>query len=152
MKFINKILTKIKGPYYLINKDKSVSVNKTVKIANPKNIYIGSNTYVNGETYILAGSNSKIVIGKNCLISYRVHMRTDTHNYIDKDVLIQKQGHTEKDIIIGDDVWIGFGAQIMSGIKIGTGAVIGAGAVVTKDVPEYAVVGGVPAKIIKYRQ
>lgn len=55
------------------------------------------------------------------------------------------------DIIVDDDVWIGYGATIMSGVHIGQGAVIAAGAVVTKDVPPYAIVGGVPAKVIKYR-
>lgn len=55
------------------------------------------------------------------------------------------------DIIVDDDVWIGQRATILSGVNIGQGAVIAAGAVVTKDVPPYAVVGGVPAKIIKYR-
>ena len=56
-----------------------------------------------------------------------------------------------KTINIGNDVWIGTRAIIMPGVKIGNGAVVGAGAIVTKDVPPYAVVGGVPAKIIKYR-
>ena len=55
------------------------------------------------------------------------------------------------DIKIGDDVWIGYNAIILSGVKIGQGAVIAAGAVVVKDVPPYAIVGGNPAKIIKYR-
>jgi acetyltransferase-like isoleucine patch superfamily enzyme len=52
---------------------------------------------------------------------------------------------------IGNDVWIGYSALIMSGIRIGDGAIIAAGAVVTKDVPPYSIVGGVPAKVIKYR-
>ena len=56
-----------------------------------------------------------------------------------------------KEILIGNDVWIGTRVLIMGGIKIGNGAVIAAGAVVTKDVPPYAIVGGVPARIIKYR-
>ena len=54
-------------------------------------------------------------------------------------------------IIVEDDVWIGYGATILSGVKLGQGAVVATGAVVTKDVPEYAIVGGVPARIIKYR-
>ena len=53
--------------------------------------------------------------------------------------------------VIGNDVWIGAHAQIKSGITIGDGAIVGAGAVVTKDVPSYAIVGGVPARLIKYR-
>lgn len=58
---------------------------------------------------------------------------------------------TSKKTVIGNDVWVGKNASIMAGVKIGDGAVIGAGAVVAKDVPPYAIVGGVPAKIIKYR-
>ena len=56
-----------------------------------------------------------------------------------------------KKTVIGNDVWVGKNAIIMAGVRIGNGAVIGSGAVVTKDVPPYAIVGGVPARIIKYR-
>lgn len=58
----------------------------------------------------------------------------------------------EAEVIIGNDVWIGMRSIIMPDVKIGDGAVIGAGAVVTKDVLDYAIVGGVPARIIKYRK
>lgn len=67
--------------------------------------------------------------------------------------LVQEDTHFQefKPINVGNDVWIGTRAIILDGVNIGNGAVIAAGAVVTKDVPEYAIVGGVPAKIIKYR-
>ena len=55
------------------------------------------------------------------------------------------------DIIVKDDVWIGENALIMSGVTLGQGCIVAAGAVVTKDVPPYAIVGGVPAKVIRYR-
>lgn len=55
------------------------------------------------------------------------------------------------DIVVGSDVWTGYGSWILSGVTIGDGAVVATGAVVTKDVPPYAIVGGVPAKVIKYR-
>ena len=61
------------------------------------------------------------------------------------------EGNKIKRTVIGNDVWIGLGAIIKCGVKIGDGAIVGCGAVVTKDVPPYAVVGGVPAKVIKYR-
>lgn len=56
-----------------------------------------------------------------------------------------------KETLIGDDVWIGQGAQIMTGVRVGTGAIVASRSVVTRDVPPFAVVAGVPAKIIKYR-
>jgi len=64
-----------------------------------------------------------------------------------KDVDSQSKG----DIIVDDDVWIGANAIVLSGVRVGQGAVIAAGAVVTKDVPPYAIVGGVPARLIRYR-
>ncbi len=116
----------------------------------PQNIYIGKNSYINGG-FICASPHAKILIGENCLISYQVHLRTDMHNYKDPSKLIRLQGHSEEDIIIGNDVWIGYGAQIMAGVTIADGCVIGAGAVVTNDTIAYGVYGGVPAKLIGNR-
>lgn len=116
----------------------------------PENIYIGKNSYVNGGQ-LSASPHAKIIIGDDCLISYCVHLRTDMHNYSDPQELIRQQGHTEKDIVIGNDVWVGYGAQIMSGVTVADGCVIAAGAVVTHDKEPYGVYGGVPARLIKHR-
>lgn len=121
-----------------------------VKFKNPDKIYVGKDTYINGG--MLFAEDGTITIGKNCLISYNVHLRTDVHNYIRKDLLINEQGNKSNDIIVEDDVWIGYGAQIMSGVKIAKGCVIGAGAVVTHNTEEYGVYVGVPAKRIKSRR
>ena len=116
----------------------------------PENIEIGKGTYINGGN-LHASPNGKIVIGENCLISYNFFARTDVHNYIKKDILINEQGNTEKSIIIGNDVWIGYDVKIMGGVKIGNGCVIAAGAVVTKDTEAYCMYAGVPAVRIKHR-
>jgi maltose O-acetyltransferase len=63
-----------------------------------------------------------------------------------------EQGFYEEKPVVIDDVWIGGHVIILPGVHIGKGAIVGAGAVVTKDVPEYAIVGGSPAKVIKYRK
>lgn len=121
-----------------------------VRIINPERIYIGDDSYINGGM-IRASKNARITIGDNCMVSYGVHIRTDTHAHDDSSIPMRQQGCAEKDITIEDDVWVGYGAQIMPGLTIGKGSIVGAGAVVTKDVPPYTVVGGVPAKVIQSR-
>ena len=122
-----------------------------VQMYYPQNISIGEGTYINGG-FIAASPNARIEIGKNCLISYNVHIRTDMHNYSKRDILIRNQGSIEHDIIIGDDVWIGFGVQIMPGVTIADGCVLGAGAVITKSTEPYGVYVGVPARLIRSRE
>ena len=79
-------------------------------------------------------------------------MYSRNHAFDRCDVPMREQGYgPEKTIIIGDDVWIGGHVIILPGVNIGNGAIVGAGAVVTRDVPEYAVVGGNPAKVIRFR-
>jgi len=117
--------------------------------ATKGSIKIGDNTEINNFTKLDA--RGEIIIGNNVLIGPRVDIITYMHKYQDRDKLIKEQGDVVKDIIIEDDVWIGAGSIILAGVKIRKGAVIGAGSVVTKDVDEYSVVVGVPAKKIKER-
>lgn len=81
-----------------------------------------------------------------------VSILTHTHNIERTDIPMGQQGMRVSEVIIGNDVWIGMRVVIMPGVRIGIGVVIGAGAAVTKDVPDYAIVGGVPARIIKFRK
>ena len=90
-------------------------------------------------------------IGKNVMMGPDVTILTHTHNIDRTDIPMGHQGSRIAEVVIGNDVWIGMRVIIMPGVKIGNGVVIGAGAVVTKDVPDFAIVGGVPAKIIRYR-
>ncbi|WP_024860086.1 CatB-related O-acetyltransferase [Ruminococcus flavefaciens] len=130
------------------------------KILFPKECIInGTKSY--GDLRITTfNNNSKIIIGEYCSIAQEVNFLLDVEHRMDTistypfkvKILGEKAEATSKgNILIEDDVWIGFGATVLSGVHIGQGAVIAAGAVVTKDVPPYAIVGGVPAKIIKYR-
>jgi acetyltransferase-like isoleucine patch superfamily enzyme len=104
---------------------------------------VGPRTFINSGVSICA--QQLVVIGENCAIgNYSLIMDTDFHKVGD---------HTEwplaKPVVIEDDVWIAARVTVLKGVRIGRGAVIAAGAVVTKDVPPYTVVGGVPAKVIR---
>lgn len=90
-------------------------------------------------------------IGKNVMMGPDVTILTHTHNIERTDIPMGQQGMRVAEVVIGNDVWIGMRVIIMPGVKVGDGVVIGAGAVVTKDVPDFAIVGGVPAKVIRYR-
>lgn len=112
---------------------------------------------------ILRGDISDVYIGKYCSIAQNVIMDCGWHHEtafittFPLNVFFKELSHitghpkTKGDITIGNDVWIGEGCIIMGGIKIGDGAVVGAGSIVTKNVGDYEVVGGAPAKPIKTR-
>ena len=114
-------------------------------------IKVDAGSYVGRHSSIQASKNYKVVIGKNCKIGPFFCIWTQSsyvdHNYNFKDEIRPKIG----DIIIHDAVWIGANVVISPGITIGENSIIGANNVVTKDVPPYAIVGGIPAKIIRYK-
>ena len=92
-----------------------------------------------------------LAIGNHVRIGHRVSIITSDHVYSDISTPIFRQGLIAASVVIEDDVWIGCNATILKGVRIGRGAIIAAGAVVTKDVPPFAIVGGVPASTISSR-
>ena len=104
---------------------------------------IGEHSEIYGEVKI--GRN--VMIGTNCIIYSR------NHRFDRVDIPMIEQGFCDVEpVIVGDDVWIGGRVTILPGVHVGKGAILGAGAVVTKDVPEYAIMGGNPAKVIRFRK
>ncbi len=119
-----------------------------------RNITIGNGVYIGPHALFLC-TESQIFIGNKVLFGPHVtiiggdHRITDVGRFI-YDVL-DKHPEDDQDVHIEDDVWIGTNTTLLKGVTVGRGAVVAAGALVTKDVPPYAIVGGVPAKVLKYR-
>lgn len=138
--------------------DKKAHVCKRCKVFHSS---LGAYSYIGRGTQLIYAK-----VGKFCSISGNVVIGMGHHtlsNLSTSPLFTEKHngtGHSWTDneslmpykpVTIGNDVWIGTRAMVLGGVTIGDGAVIGAGAIVTKDVPPYAIVGGVPAKVIKYR-
>lgn len=120
-------------------------------IIQSKKIKIGKNTYI-GAYCNIRPVDEEIIIGNDVQIAQFVSIIGANHRYEDRNLKISPDNLVSEKVVIEDNVWIGANAVITPGVTIGKGVVIGAGAVVTKDVPPFAVVGGVPAKVIKYRE
>ncbi len=135
-------------------------------LVNKGKLQIGRFTYgVNHKLIYSYRHDDKLIIGSFCSLANDVIFILSGEHYIHRvsTYPFKEYGQnvpkiedyvdtkTKGPIVIGNDVWIGCRATILSGVKIGNGAVIGAGSVVVKDIPPFAIVGGVPAEIIAYR-
>ena len=116
------------------------------------NIYLGLNSHINQFCCIWASENSKIILGDDLLMGPGVKIFSSNHSTKEVTVPMNVQPWIEKDIVVGNDVWLGSNSVVLAGVTIGDGTVIAAGSVVTKDIPEYVIAGGIPAKIIKNRR
>lgn len=136
--------------------------NNRTRLMNDFNIQlvqVGRCTYGGLNVYTF-NEHNKLTIGDYCSIAPNVAFLVSADHHIDTISTFpfynnimgsSNEAISKGDIIVDDDVWIGYGATILSGVHIHQGAVVAAGAVVSRDVPPYTIVGGAPARVIKYR-
>ncbi|MGC8751846.1 MAG: acyltransferase [Hydrotalea sp.] len=150
------------GRYTILKTDKTsciylnehISINNYVSLfaEDHADIIFGKRVYIGDYTTIRA-SRAKVEIGSNTMLAQGVQLISTNHAFSNRHQLIHEQDiDTLKiGIKIGNDCWLGAGSIVLPGVTIGDGAVIGAHAVVTKNIPEYAIAVGNPAKVIKFR-
>lgn len=137
----------------------SVKIGIPFVVGNPKNVFLYENVSIGGGE--VSATNARFIMKKNSVCSSGLMVRTGNHyqevgklfRFID-DTYKREHGLIEKfdkDVIVEEDVWLGVNVTLLSGITIGRGAIVAAGSVVTKNVPPYSVVGGIPAKFIKFK-
>lgn len=124
-----------------INIEKGAIFDSSIEIGNNSGIGIDSQLY------------GKVIIGNDVMMGPEVFIYTANHKYQRLDIPMNVQGHEDENpVVIGNDVWIGSRVTILPGKRIGNGVIIGASSVVTKDINDYEIVAGNPARVIGYRK
>lgn len=113
-------------------------------------VEIGAKTVMGQECTISA--YQRVRIGEECVIADRAMFIDFDHGVVEVERPIRTQGIYKRDVEVGSNVWIGYGACILRGVRVGDNAIVGTNSVVTKDVPANAVVGGIPARVIRMRE
>jgi acetyltransferase-like isoleucine patch superfamily enzyme len=117
--------------------------------AHEGEVRIGSKTVLGQECTI--SSFQHVSIGRECIVADRVMLIDFDHGVVETERPIRDQGIYKRDVNVGHNVWIGYGACLLRGVTVGDNAIIGTSSVITKAVPANAVVGGVPAKVLRMR-
>lgn len=139
-KTVTKRIFKKTGIFFKVHAD--------VDFGTGINVEIGENSSLNQGAWI----GNDTVIGDDVMMGPEVIMLSGSHNFEDTTIPMTQQGAPpRKSIYIGNDVWIGTRTIILPGVKVGNHVIIGAGSVVTKDVPDWAIIAGNPAKLIRFR-
>jgi acetyltransferase-like isoleucine patch superfamily enzyme len=112
-------------------------------------VSIGAKTVMGQECTISAYQH--VSIGRECIVADRVMLIDFDHGVVEVDRPIRLQGIYKRDVRVGNNVWMGYGACVLRGVTIGDNSIVGTSAVVTKEVPANAVVGGIPARVLRMR-
>jgi acetyltransferase-like isoleucine patch superfamily enzyme len=131
---------------------KGCSISRRASLHDPQNISIGESVHVGPYCRLWASANAKLTLEDNALLGPGVTIVTANHGTADLTVTMNKQPETERDVRICRGAWLGANVVILPGITVHEEAIVAAGAVVTKDVPAFAIVGGVPAKLVGSRK
>jgi acetyltransferase-like isoleucine patch superfamily enzyme len=117
--------------------------------AHEGEVLIGAKSVLGQECTISAFQH--VSIGRECIVADRVMLIDFDHGVVETERPIREQGIYKRDVRVGHNVWMGYGACVLRGVSVGDNAIVGTSAVVTKDVPDNAVVGGVPARVLRMR-
>lgn len=143
---ITNMIRRLSGKLMFDYCGKKVDIGR--KISFSSRFSLGDRSSVGDNTYILG----KVTIGNDVMMAANCAFIASNHNISRTDIPMNQQGGSDEPIVVEDDVWICYGSTICAGVHIGKGAIIAAGAVVTKNVPEYTIVGGVPARVLRKRK
>lgn len=166
IRIIYKFLNKIKRAMYYVfvmpfRKALFASCGKKVRVLeggkyNYENIHLGNNVFL-GHNVTFMSTRAKIYVGDHSMITSGTYVITGNHRidipgrFMDTITDDEKRPEDDQDVVFEGDNWVGVNCVILKGVTVGKGAVVSAGSVVTKDVPPYTIVGGVPAKVIRKR-
>jgi acetyltransferase-like isoleucine patch superfamily enzyme len=138
------------GPQATVTLGRWSWVGRGCKIrAHEGHVSIGAKSVLGEDCTISAYQH--VSIGRECIVADRVMMIDFDHGVVEVERPIRRQGIYKRDVRVGDNVWIGYGACVLRGVTVGDNCVIGTSSVVTRDVPDNAVVGGIPARVIRMR-
>ena len=155
---------KTDGPVFF-GKRLQLQIGKRAEIRFGRFCWIGDGTKIRSHEGVVE-IGAKTVFGQDCTVSSYKHVRIGEqcviadramfidfdHGVVEVEKPIRHQGIYMRELVVGSNVWIGYGACFLRGVRVGDNAIVGTNSVVTKDVPANAVVGGVPAKLIRMRE
>ncbi len=123
----------------------------TASMRNGERITLGRDVHVGERCYLWAGDgHGRITLGDQVLLAPEVFITASNYG-VAPGVAVMDQPKREADVVVGSDVWLGARVVVLPGVTIGDGVVVGAGAVVTKDLPAGCIAGGIPAKVLAWR-